>query len=146
MVKYMSDNLEKEIEDLLKKIDDFPSSESASKKRLKMYLRYMGSAISIKQQLIAKYLGKISLPQLMLGSFLMIFASYFILGRISPLLMRWVLFSGIIVFLTSFTLMFFGNNKVSSKNEQIWRGKKVNSPPKYENFILRISKWIQRRR
>ena len=66
MVKYMSDNLEKEIEDLLKKIDDFPSSESASKKRLKMYLRYMGSAISIKQQLIAKYLGKISLPQLML--------------------------------------------------------------------------------
>ena len=60
--------------------------------------------------------------------------------------MRWVLFSGIIVFLTSFTLMFFGNNKVSSKNEQIWRGKKVNSPPKYENFILRISKWIQRRK
>ena len=140
----MSDNLEKEIEELLKKIDDFPSSESATKKRLKLYLSYLGIAISKKQQLVAKYLGKISLAQLMLGSFLMIFTSYFILGRINPLLMRWVLFSGIVVFLTSFTLMFFGNSISSSKNQQIWRGKKVNSPPRYENFMHRISKWIRK--
>ena len=44
----MSDNLEKEIEELLKKIDDFPSSESATKKRLKLYLSYLGIAISKK--------------------------------------------------------------------------------------------------
>ena len=142
----MSDNLEKEIEELLKKIDNFPSSESTSKKRLKLYLKYLGNMISIKHQLIAKYLGKISLSQLMLGSFLMIFASYFILGRINPLLMRWVLFSGIILFLTSFTLMFFGSSNRASKNEQIWRGKKVNTSPRYENFVLRIFKWIRNRR
>jgi len=142
----MSDNLEKEIEELLKKIDNFPSSESASRKRLKLYLKYLGNVISIRQQLIAKYLGKISLSQLMLGSFLMIFASYFILGRINPLLMRWVLFSGIILFLTSFTLMFFGSSNRFSKNEQIWRGKKVSTRPRYENFILRIFKWVRKRR
>ena len=142
----MSDTLEKEIEELLKKIDNFPSSESTSKKRLKLYLKYLGNMISIKHQLIAKYLGKISLSQLMLGSFLMIFASYFILGRINPLLMRWVLFSGIILFLTSFTLMFFGSSNRASKNEQIWRGKKVNTSPRYENFVLRIFKWIRNRR
>ncbi|MBG92798.1 MAG: hypothetical protein CL792_02335 [Chloroflexi bacterium] len=141
----MSDNLEKEIEELLKKIDDFPSPESASKKRLRLYLKYLGNTISIKQQLMAKHLGKISLPQLMLGSFILIFTSYFILGRINPLLMRWVLFSGIILFLTSFTLMFFSRGHGSAKNEQIWRGKKVNSSPKYENFILRITKWMRKR-
>ena len=118
-----SDRLEREIEEILGKIKQFPEVESRRKRARQQALSQIGAAISNQQHAIARQLARISLSQVMLLSFLLILGSFFF-RRVSPLVMNWVLYAGIILFVSSFAILMFGRRR-GGTIERNWRGRTI---------------------
>jgi hypothetical protein len=114
----MSDNIEREIEELLSQLDEFVPEESAARR---MRRRSSNWAAGLNQA-IASRLARISLGQIMLASlFLVLVALLF--GRVNPLLARWVIIAGLILFFTSFFLSLrLGRGRSVRKR---WRGQVI---------------------
>ena len=137
----MSDRLEREIEEILDKIEHFPTSNSRRSQALRNYFRRLGNGIGVRQRALATQLGNISISQLLLISFLMIFGSFFF-RRFNPLMMQWVLYAGIILFVTSFAiLMFSRSGKHKNESQQRWRGRAIHKNISHPSLIERIQKW-----
>lgn len=137
----MADRLEREIEELLDKIEHFPNPASRRSQALRNYFRQLGNAIGVRQRALAAQLGNISISQLLLMSFLMIFGSFF-LKRFNPLMMQWVLYAGIILFVTSFAiLMFSRSGEHKNKSHGRWRGRAIRENISQTSRIDRIKKW-----
>ena len=88
-----SDRLEREIEEILNKIEHFPDAETRRTRARKRALRTLGSAIAERQRAVARALGRIAVSQVMLVAFLMILAAFFF--RAGPMI--WVLYAGIML-------------------------------------------------
>ena len=118
-----SDRLEREIEEILGKIEQFPEPDSRRQRARQRVLREIGTAISARQRAVARELARISLSQVMLVSFLMILGSFFF-RRMSPLAMEWLMYAGIVLFVSSFAILMF-SRRGGSTVEQNWRGRAI---------------------
>ena len=143
----MTDRLEREIEEILDKIEQFPSPESRRARARKQAVRRFGGAIAERQRAFASKLGRIQMSQVMLVSFLLILG-YFFFGRYSPLLMRWVLYAGIILFVTSFAILMLTRRSTPSgaSSQERWRGRPIREGQAGETLIARIQQWWRQRR
>ena len=140
----MSDRLEREIEEILDKIEHFPTPESRRARARKRYLRQLGSSIGQRQRAIASQLGRISISQVLLISFLMILGSFFF-RRFNPVLMQWALYAGIILFITSFAILMFSRGQSTPSSQQRWRGREIEAG--YQASPLdRLRRWWDTRR
>ena len=142
----MSDRLEREIEEILDKIEHFPSPESRRARARKRYLRQLGSSIGQRQRAIASQIGRVSVSQLLLVSFALILGSIF-LRRFNPLFMQWVLYAGIILFVTSFAILMFSRGSTSNPNrDQRWRGREIRQGYQQSSALHRLRRWWDSRR
>ena len=145
MAALMTDRLEREIEEILDKIEQFPSPESRRARARKLAVRRLGGAIADRQRAFASQLGRISMSQVMLVSFLLILG-YFFFGRYSPVLMRWVLYGGIILFVTSFTILMFSRRaSPRASSQERWRGRPVQPVGRYPTLGERLRGWWRQR-
>jgi hypothetical protein len=146
MAALMTDRLEREIEEILDKIEKFPSPESRRARARKQAIRRFGGAIAAQQRAFASQLGRISMSQVMLVSFLLILG-YFFFGRYNPLMMRWVLYAGIILFVTSFTILMFTRRSSLSgaSSQERWRGRPVRSAQQGATLAERVRMWWRQR-
>ena len=115
--------LEREIEEILGKIEEFPSaSERRARQRRKAVNRVGGNASAWQQRLLGSISG-IDMSQVMLLSFLLILGSFFF-RRFSPGLTEWVLYAGIALFIASFVMIIAGR-RGGARGQQYWRGRPV---------------------
>ena len=76
-----NDRLEREINEILGKIEQFPDAESRAKRNRRRNVNRFTSRISEVQRGIARQLSRVSVSQLMLASFLMILFAFFFLSH-----------------------------------------------------------------
>jgi hypothetical protein len=139
----MSDRLEREIEEILDKIEQFPAPETRRARARRRWLRRVGGAISDRQRSVMRELSRISISQVMLTSFLMILGSFFF-RRFSPLLMSWALYAGVVLFISSFAIMMFGRRSTRSV-EGRWRGREVAYEYTRPSLTQRVKRWWESR-
>ena len=132
------DKIQREIEDILNRLDTFLPEESAASK---VRRRSSGPATSFFHALIEP-LARISLRQVMLTALVLIVAGFFA-GKAYPEFGRWVLIGGIILLFTSFALSFFGRGGAPA-TEKRWRGQ----PMMLESPSLgdRLRTWFRAKR
>lgn len=116
------DRLEREIEEILGKIENFPGPDA--RRARKPLARPVGDAVAKRQRAVVRELSRISVSQVMLFSFLLILGSFFF--REAGVVAAWALYGGVILFVVSFAIMMFGNRgRLSSRQETVWRGRNV---------------------
>ena len=137
-----NDRLEREIEEILGKIEQFPPPESRARRRRQRAVSQARARIADWQQGVVRQLGRVSLSQLMLLSFLVILASFFFRGRMIPApLATWLLVAGVILFISTFSVTVFGSRgSTTSTREQRWRGRSVQQP-RGPSLQTRIRHW-----
>ena len=86
-------------------------------------LRHIGDSIASGHRAIAYKLSRIAISQLMLLSFIMILGSFFF-RRMSPFATQWVLYAGIVLFVSSFAIMVVTHSP-SHGTQQRWRGRSL---------------------
>ncbi len=132
------DRIQREIEDILNKLDDFVPDETVASR---MRRRSSDAATSFGRALIAP-LARISLGQVMLMALALIVIAFF--GRrVQPLFANWVLIAGVLLFLTSFGLSFLTRGS-APQTEKRWRGRSIEL--RGPTFSVRLRAWWQRRR
>ena len=138
----MSDRLEREIEEIFDKIEDFPTPETRRARARKRAVRRFGAAIAARQRAVARQLGRISIGQVMLISFLIILGSFFFSRFFGPVLTRYALYAGVILFVSSLTILFF--NRGNPSVQQKWRGREVTYHPQ-PTLAERLRNWWRSR-
>ena len=121
-----SNRLEREIEEILGKIEQFPDASERRKRSRGRVVQQVATAISDRQRAIARELSRFSMSQVMLASFLLILGSLFF-RQVAPLIMAWVLYAGIVLFVTSFAFMVFGRGSSTGSKQQLWRGRPIHT-------------------
>ena len=114
------DKIQREIEDILNKLDTFIPEESAASR---VRRRSSDAASNVLHALLAPFAG-ISLRHVMLTALLLIIVG-FVGMRVNPLIGRWMLVGGVILFLTSFALSFVGRTSGPPPAERHWRGRPI---------------------
>ncbi len=135
------DRLEREINEILDKIERFPDPESRRARARKRVFRQAANRVAERQRAFAKQLSRISVSQLMLASFLIILGSFFF-GRVLGPARSWMLLAGVILFVTSFAIMVF--TRTGTTETQHWRGQEVSL--RSESLASRMRRWFANRR
>lgn len=132
----MSDNIEREIEELLSQLDEFVPEESVARR---MRRRSSNWAANLNQAITSR-LARISLGQIMLAALALVLVAL-LFGRVNPLLARWVIIAGLILFFTSFILSLrLGRGR---SVERRWRGQVIHlSRP---SLIDQVRSWLRGR-
>jgi uncharacterized membrane protein YedE/YeeE len=131
----VSDKIEREVEEILRKLDKFVPEES----RLARARRRLGQAASDVLHTMLARLARISLGQVMLVSLILVAVAFF-LRSTSPVLARWVIIGGLILFFAAFALTLLGGR---TRYEKRWRGQVIDlSEP---SLGSRLRSWLQRR-
>ena len=133
------DKIQREIEDILNKLDTFIPEESAASR---VRRRSSDAASNALRALIAPFAG-ISIRHVMLTALVLIIVG-FVGMRVNPLIGRWMLVGGVILFLTSFALSFVGRSSGPAPSERRWRGRSIelNEP----GLAGRLRAWFRNRR
>ena len=118
-----SNRLEREIEEILGKIEQFPDADSRRRRSRSRALQQFGAAVSDRQRAVMRWLSRFTMSQVMLASFILIIGSLFF-RRAAPGLTAWVLYAGIILFVTSFAILVFSKGGTSAGDPK-WRGRTV---------------------
>lgn len=120
------DRLEREIEEILDKIEEFPDSESRAKRARKRAAARASLPVSHWRQALAHQASRINVSQLMLLSFLLILFAFFFRGRLLPgALSTWILYAGVILFVSAFAVSIFGRRRAPARTQQRWRGRTI---------------------
>src|SRR5690606_565947 len=86
------------------------------------------STVAGWQQGVARQLGRVSVSQIMLMSFLLILFAFFFCGRgIPAFLSSWILVAGVILFVSAFAVLLLGRGRGGGGGtvEQRWRGRTI---------------------
>ena len=138
------DRLEREINEILSNIERFPDAEQRKQRVRKRVVNEFASNVSERQRTFMRRMSGVSLSQLMLLSFLIILGSMFF-REIVRISWPWMMYAGVVLFLTTFTLMMFGGSRGPSvpRQPQYWRGR----PVSYRQATLsqRMRRWWGRR-
>lgn len=120
------DRIEREIDEILRKIDQFPGPAQRRQRSLQRRTRRVGDAVAQRVRGGVRWLSRFSISQVMLLSFLLILGSFFF-RRVSPMLMEWVLIAGVVLFVSSFALMLFGGSRggPGGSGSSYWRGRPI---------------------
>ncbi|MGB2696018.1 MAG: hypothetical protein WBD55_12650 [Dehalococcoidia bacterium] len=132
------DRIQREIEEILDRLDEFVPDRKASGPRP----RPTDAAASAGRGLLDSLSG-ISLGHVMLAAVALIVLS--VLARnVQPAFATWVLVAGVILFLTAFALSFVSRGSSQPSVEKRWRGRPIelNEP----TFRERIRAWLQAKR
>ncbi len=130
----MADRIEREIEEILRKLDTFVPERS------RRPVKRVGEPLSAAQSWFAHRLASISLKQVMMWSLFVVIIAFF--ARAVPGA-GWVMLGGIIVFATAFVLS-RSTASAAPKNQQKWRGQALDlSGPTWPN---RLKAWVKGRR
>ncbi len=140
-----NDRLEREIEEILGKIEQFPEPESRARRRRRQAFNRVTARIADWQRGAARQLARVSLSQLMLLSFVTILAAFFFRGRmLPPTVASWLLVAGVILFISTFAVMLFSSNRAGStrpaSGEQRWRGRTI-QPQRGPSASARLRHW-----
>ena len=138
-----NDRLEREINEILDKIEQFPTPEKRRNRAVRRQLRRIGEAVSVRQQAVARELSRISLSQLVLLGFLLILGSFF-LGRIGGPVAQWLLVAGVVLLVASFGLMLFGGGRRGGGTTRRWRGRTIAYDS--DSLALRLRRWFRSRK
>lgn len=117
------DRVEREIEDILQKIDDFPTEAARIRQRRKREAR----GPSLAQRLGTRLRG-FSAPQLLLAGMIIVLISYFIIGRADETIGRAGIIAGLVLFFASFALSFRPSPSQPRRGggtEKRWRGRVI---------------------
>jgi hypothetical protein len=130
----VSDKIEREVEEILRKLDKFVPEEG----RLVRARRRLGQATSDLLHTLGARLSRISPGQMMLASLVLVVVA-FLFRSASPVLARWVIIGGLILFCTAFILSLVAGR---SRYEKRWRGQVIDlSEP---SLGSRLRSWLQR--
>jgi hypothetical protein len=130
----MADRIEREIEEILKKIDDFVPESPRARRPPRRVSRPLSSA----QGWFLRRLAAISLNQVMMWSLLVLLVAFFLRGV--PIGM-WLMIGALIVFATAFFLSLVGGTSRRSGSEKRWRGEPIDlSGPSWPD---RIKAWLK---
>ncbi|MEI7924979.1 MAG: hypothetical protein WCI61_02140 [Chloroflexota bacterium] len=119
-----SNRLEREIEEILGKIEQFPDARTRRRRSANRALQQFGAAVSDRLRGFVRQISRFSISQVMLLSFILILGSLFF-RRAAPAPMTWVLYAGIILFVSSFAISMFGGGRGGSNGPPKWRGRTV---------------------
>jgi hypothetical protein len=137
------DRLEREIEEILDKIEDFPTASERRARARKKATGRLGGAIAGQQRALLARLSRIDMSQLMLLSFMLILGSLF-LRRFSPLLTQWVLYGGVALFLAAFAMLVFGRKSGGGPTGSgaYWRGRQIEY--RQPSMAAHVRRWFTR--
>ena len=136
------DRLEREINEILNKIEQFPTPEKRRARAARRTFRRFANTVATRQRAVMREISRISLSQLILLSFLMILGSFFF--RSFGAIGQWVMFAGIALLVASVALMMFGGGKRGGATSRQWRGRTIS----YESDGLaqRLRRWFAARK
>jgi len=140
-----SNRLEREIEEILGKIEQFPDAGTRRRRSTNRALQRLGAVVSERVRGFARQLSRFSISQVMLLSFILILASLFF-RRAAPGMMMWVLYAGIILFVASFALSIFGRGgsifgRGGSSSSPRWRGRTTQYQSSSPSLAQRLRFW-----
>ena len=136
------DKIQREIEDILNRLDTFLPEESAASK----VRRGSSNAASAFFRALTEPLARISLRQVMLTALVLIVGG-FIAGKASPDVGRWVLIGGLVLLFGSFAVSFFGRSSGAPATEKRWRGQPlVLGPQASPGLGDRLRAWFRAKR
>lgn len=135
------DRLEREIQEILDKIEQLPAPKRRRASGLQRSLRRIGDGVSAWQRTVVQELSRISLSQLVLLSFLLILAAFLIRG-IGPL-GTWLMIAGVVLLVASLALMIFGGGGGGRARTQQWRGRTISYSR--DGLAQRIRRWFSNR-
>lgn len=129
----MADRIEREIEEILRKIDDFVPD------RARRPARSAGRPFAAAQSWLARSLARVSLRQVAMWALVVVLLAFFLRGLPGG---SWLMIGGLIVFITAAILSRRGGN--APKLEKRWRGEPIDlSGPPWPD---RLKAWIKGRR
>ena len=134
------DRLEREIQEILDKIEQLPAPRPRRASGLQRSLRRFGDGVSAWQRTVVQELSRISLSQLVLLSFLLILGAFFIRG-IGPV-GTWLMIAGVVLLVASLALMILGGGSARARTAQ-WRGRTISY--KRDGLAQRIRRWFSNR-
>jgi hypothetical protein len=117
----MPDKFEREIEDILSRLDNFPQRGPSDRAR-----RAVSNRVGDFHRRFTLRLARLSVGQIMLGGIVMILVGYFFRALI-PEIWYYVVILGLVLFFTSFALSLFGAGRAGSSSQTYWRGRPVQS-------------------
>lgn len=135
------DRLEREIQEILDKIEQLPAPKRRRASGLQRSLRRIGDGVSAWQRTVVQELSRISLSQLVLLSFLLILGAFLIRG-IGPL-GTWLMIAGVVLLVASLALMIFGSGGGARARTQQWRGRTISY--NRDGLAQRIRRWFSNR-
>jgi hypothetical protein len=136
------DKVQREIEELLNKLDEFvPEKKSPRRERKTSQV-----APNLGDGLLNQ-LGSISLKHVMLAAFALVVIA-FLAMPVAPMLGRWVVIAGLILFVTAFALSFFNKTPSAPRVEKRWRGEvmDLDSGAGGPSFGDRLRAWFDSKR
>src|SRR5436305_5954433 len=102
----MPDKFEREINEILSKIDDFPTHAA----RRRRPANKVGRRVGALQRSFTVRLARITVTQIMVTSFIVMAVSYFLLRDAFPEVWVYGLILGLILFFAAFALSFRGSS------------------------------------
>lgn len=133
----MSDNIEREIEEILSQLDEFVPEEGVARR---VRRRSSDWAANLNRAITSR-LARVSLGRIMLVALGLVLVAL-LFGRVNPLLARWVIIAGLVLFFTSFILSLrLGQGRSA---QRLWRGQVVDlSQP---SLSKRVRSWLRGKR
>lgn len=133
----MSDNIEREIEEILSQLDEFVPEESVARR---VRRRSSDWAANLNRAITSR-LARVSLGRIMLVALGLVLVAL-LFGRVNPLLARWVIIAGLVLFFTSWILSLRFSQGRSA--QRLWRGQAVDlSQP---SLSERVRSWLRGKR
>lgn len=132
------DKIQREIEDILNRLDDFVPEKSSSRP---IRRRSSDAAAAFVRGVLGQ-ISRISLSQVMLTALALILIAFFGM-RVRLPFAFWILVAGLILFFTSFALS-FASRGVSNSTEKRWRGRSIELEG--PTLAERLRAWFRSRR
>lgn len=133
----MSDNIEREIEEILSQLDEFVPEEGVARR---VRRRSSDWAANLNRAITSR-LARVSLGRIMLVALGLVLVAL-LFGRVNPLLARWVIIAGLVLFFTSWILSLRFSQGRSAQRR--WRGQAVDlSQP---SLSERVRSWLRGKR
>lgn len=133
----MADRIEREIEEILKKIEHFPDRKSGRQPPRRQGPSGGG--------VIQRWLARISLRKVMMWALFAVIVAFFLRGVPGA---YWILIGALVIFATAFILSTRGGGPASNRYEKRWRGQPIDlsgpSGPSWPNRIKAFLKGKKR--
>jgi hypothetical protein len=135
----MEDKFEREIEDILSRLDRFPRHGRTYRAR-----RAFSAAASSLHQGITGRLARLTLSQTMFTAIILVCVGYFFRTAL-PGIWYYIIVAGLILFFASFFASFLGRQRAAGGGQIYWRGRPASAYSASSiSFAERLRDWWRR--